>query len=371
MSLQTPYPKSDKKSNKILDLYSKSVEILKGILGDENYESIERYLHAYDGKAASVKPVAKYITIYWIGRTADRMILRTEGEDDIILSEVEGEAVPTIIFRKLKAVYLRDFMKLMRTQWSAHSESIKKIYGDNYDFLIGCSIAVGIAGEEKGVLHGRCMKCPVDVLMGATSGEAEYNLVSRFVGDAAYALTPSFERRTGNSVDEVTHTTIMLTGKESEEERRTGGLFAETFVDPGTLFVGKIVLPMISPPELVHVLRLLTDVKRIGARTSIQGTLEVYPVAMIGNLFEVGTAYEMAEKLQGKKSIDEVRKGILDYLNMEAKFATSSNIVVFTADVINNLKGINVLDANLVVELWTNAKNYVDGVLEYIRVQAK
>jgi len=355
MSSQTPYPKS--------------VETLKQVLGEGNYKSIERYLHRYDGTATSVKPVARYITIYWIGRAADRMILRTEGEDDIILSEVGGEAVPTIIFRKLKAVYLREFMGLMREQWSQYSESIKRIYGVNYDFLAGCSIAVGIAGEERGVLHGRCMKCPVDVLMGATSGEASYNLVSRFVGDATYALTSSFERRTGNSVDEVTHTTIMLTGKESEEARRTGGLFSETFVEPGTLFVGKIVLPMISPPELLHVLWLLTRAERVGARTSIQGTLEIYPVAMIGDLFEVGTAYRVAEKYHSKKSVDEVRKGIEDYLNSEVKFATSSNIVLFTENIVNNLKRVNILDANLVMELWTNAKNYVDGVLKYIQAK--
>jgi len=354
-------------------LYPKSVEVLKHVLSEKNYKDIEKYLHEYNGTADSVKPVAKYITIYWIGRVADRMILRTEGEDDIILSEVGGEAVPTIIFRKLKAVYLRDFMKLVRVQWSRHSESIKEsiknVYGDNYDFLTGCSIAVGIAGEEKGVLHGRCMKCPVDVLMGATSGEAKYNLVSRFVGDAAYALTPSFERRTGNSIDEVTHTTIMLTGGESEEVRRTGGLFSETFVEPGTLFVGKIVLPMISQPELVHVLWLLAHVKRIGARTSIQGTLEVYPVAMVGDLFEVGTAYEVAEKLRGKKNIEEVRRGILDYLNNEAKFVTSSSLVEFTPDVISKLRNINILEQNLMLELWSNAKRYVEGILKYIQAR--
>jgi len=352
-------------------LYPKSVEALKGILGPENYKNIEPYLHAYDGGGVSVKPVAKHITIYWVGRAADFLVIRTEGEDDIILTQVGGEAVPTIIFRKLKAVYLRDFMQVVRNGWTRYADNIKSKagYENNYDFLTSCSLAVGIAGEGKGALHGRCMKCPVDVLMGATSAGAQYNLHSRFMGDSAYALTPSFTRRTGNAVDETTYTTIMLTGRESGEERRTGGLYTETTVEPGTIFVGKIVLPMISPPELVYVLWLLTRVIRAGARTSIQGALEVKPVAMIGDLFEVGTAYEVAEKLHGKKNMSDVENEIKEYVGKEVKYATSSGHVEFTKDTIAKLTNLNILDESLVVELWNNANNYVKGVLSYIQAK--
>jgi len=349
-------------------LYPKSVETLKDVLGVENYSSIERYLHAYDGTATSAKPVAKYVTIYWVGRAADMMILRTEGEDDIVLSEVGGEAVPTIIFRKLKAVYLRRFMQLMREQWELHATTIQREagYGQDYDFLSSCSIAVGIAGEGKGVLHGRCMKCPVDVLMGATSARATYNLVSRFVGDSAYATTSDIERRTGNSVDEVTYTTIMGAWVAKEGEQRTGALFSETHVEPATLFVGKIVLPMVSPPELLHVLWMLTHPIKVGARTSIEGALEVRPVAMVADLFEVGTAYEVAERLHGVKSIEKAREGILEYLDKEVKFATASNVVSFTKEVVGKIKTVDILHDRLVVELWKNAKNYVNGVLAYM-----
>jgi len=348
-------------------LYPKSVEILKNVLGEE-YKKIEPYLHTYDGTANSIKPVAKHITIYWVGRAADFMVIRTEGEDDIILSQVGDKAVPTIIFRKLKAVYLRNYMQLVRNGWLQYASDIKSGagYGDGYDFLADCSIAVGIAGERKGSALGRCMKCPVDVMMGAVSGSATYNLHNRFMGDSAYALTSSFTRRTGNSVGEVTYTTIMLRGTESEEERRTGGLYSEMPVEPGTLFVGKIVLPMISPPELVYVLWLLTRVIRAGARTSIQGTLEVKPVAMIGDLFEVGTAYEAAERLQGKRKLDEAVAGLLQYVKDEAKYATSPGVVELTNDIIKRIKDLDLLQRDLVIELWKNAKKYVDGVNAYI-----
>ena len=353
------------------EIYPKSVEELRKVLGDENYKAIEQYLHAYNGEESSVKPIAKYITIYWIGRSADRMILRTEGEDDIILSRIGNEAVPTIIFRKLKAVYLREFMKLARSQWVKYSSTIKEKsgYDQNYDFLTACSIAVGIAGEGKGTLHGRCMKCPVDVLMGATTGKREigYNLVSRFVGDSAYALSSSFERRTGNSVDEITYTTIMIREGMSEEEKRTGGLYPETFVEPNTIFVGKIVLNMISPPELLYVLWMLHRITRVGARTSIWGTLEVHPVALIGDFFEVGTALEAAEKLQGKRDLEEVKKGVIEYLEAEAKFATSSKVIVFTKDIVRRIKETNIFDESLAVELWKNANNYVKGLQEYLK----
>jgi len=349
-------------------LYPKSVEVLKKILGENNYKKIEPYLHTYDGTANSVKPVAKHITIYWVGRAADSIVIRTEGEDDIILSQVGNEAVPTIIFRKLKAVYLRDYMQMIRNGWLQYVNDIRSAvsYGDGYDFLAGCSLAVGIAGEGKGTALGRCMKCPVDVLMGAVSANTSYNLHNRFMGDSAYALTPSFTRRTGNAVGEITYTTIMLTGGESEDERKTGGLYSETPVEPGTIFVGKIVLPMISPSELVYVLWLLTRVIRAGARTSIQGTLEVKPVAMIGDLFEVGTAYEVAERLQGKRKLDEAVAGVLQYVKNEAKYATASDVVEFTADILRGIKELDLLQRDLVVELWRNAKSYVDGVQAYI-----
>jgi len=352
------------------NLYPKSVEILRHVLGAENYKNIEKYLHAYDGSARSVKPVAKYITIYWVGRAADRIILRTEGEDDIILSEVCDVGVPTIPFRKLKAVCLRRFMQFARIQWEMYSNTIKKNagYDNDYDFLTSCAIAVGIAGAKKGVLHGRCMMCPVDVLMGATSAKTSYTLVGRFVGDAAYALTPNIERRTGSSVGEITNTTIMITESATEEERRTGGLFSETNTEPRTLFVGKIVLFMVSPPELLHVLWLLARDTRVGAEVSIKGTLEMYPVAMIGDLFEVGTAYKAAERAHGIKKLEDARKEIVEYLK-NVRFSTATDVIEFTSDISGRLQGVNILDEEVVVELWKNARNYVKGVEEYIRAK--
>ncbi|MEM1568788.1 MAG: type I-D CRISPR-associated protein Cas7/Csc2 [Sulfolobales archaeon] len=349
--------------------YENSIKKLKEVLGEGNYKKIEPYLHIYTSKADSVKPVAKHVTIYWIGRAEDRMILRTEGEDDIILSEVRGEAVPTIIFRKLKAVYLRDFMQLLRKQWEMYSKDIKGEVGDaNYDFLASCSLSPGLAGEGKGALRGRCMRCPADVLMGATSASVNYNLVSRFVGDSAYALTASYERRTGNAVDEVTYTTIMLREGQESEEARTGALFAETFVEPGTLFVGKIVLFMPSPAELLYVLWLLTRTIRVGARTSIWGTLKVSPVALLADLYEVGSSYEASERLFGETKEEEARKKLLEYLK-SATYATGTEVIEITIDMLNKLRNVNMLDINLVKELWLNARNYTTAVNEYITIK--
>lgn len=346
-------------------LYPKSILFLKEILGEENYRRIGPYLHTYDGTDNSIKPVAKHITIYWAGRTADRMILRTEGEDDIILSQVGKEAVPTIIFRKLKAVYLREFIKLLRNQWIKYSNEITGIYGRDYDFISSCSLSPGIAGEGKGIMHGRCMKCPADVLMGATSAGELYNLVSRFVGDSAYALTSSFERRTGNAVDEVTYTTIMLR-EGTPEEARTGGLFSETLVEPNTLFIGKFVLSMPSPSELLHILWLLHHTIRVGARTSIWGTLEVYPIAIIGDMYEVGTSFSAAERALGLRDFNKVKEKLLEYVKKEAKFATGGEPIIVTENIISKLKNLNPLDKNLVRELWGNARRYIDGVKKYI-----
>ncbi|MEM3829439.1 MAG: type I-D CRISPR-associated protein Cas7/Csc2, partial [Conexivisphaerales archaeon] len=323
--------------------YENSIKILKEVIGEEEYKKIVHFLHTYTGKAESVKPVAKHVTIYWVGRADDRMILRTEGEDDIILSDVNGEAVPTIIFRKLKAVYLRDFMQLLRRQWELYKDNIKSIMNDpNYDFIASCSLSPGLAGEGKGSMHGRCMKCPADILMGATSALANYNLASRFVGDSAYALTPSYERRTSNAVDEVTYTTIMLKEGQTSEEARTGALFAETFVEPGTLFVGKTVLFMPSPVELLYTLWLLTRTIRVGARTSIWGTLGVMPVALQADLYEVGSSYEASEKLFGETKEEEARKKLLEYVR-SVSYATGADVVEITDDILSKLKNVNIL----------------------------
>jgi len=58
---------------------------LESIFGKDKLEKLQAYLHEYTGTAESVKPVAKHVTIYWIGRLGAEAILRTEGEDDIIL----------------------------------------------------------------------------------------------------------------------------------------------------------------------------------------------------------------------------------------------------------------------------------------------
>lgn len=348
--------------------YESSIKKLKEVL-EEGYKKIEPYLHAYTNKAESVKPVAKHVTIYWVGRAEDRMILRTEGEDDIILSKVKGEAVPTIIFRKLKAVYLRDFMQLLRRQWELYKDDIKKDIDDsNYDLLASCSLSPGLAGEGKGTMHGRCMKCPADILMGATSATVNYNLASRFVGDSAYALTPSYERRTGNAVDEITYTTIMLREGQTQEEWRTGALFAETFVEPGTLFVGKTVLFMPSPVELLYVLWLLTRTIRVGARTSIWGTLKITPVALLADLYEVGSSYEASESLFGETKEEEARRKLLGYVK-GVSYATGTDVIEVTSDTLSKLRSMNMLDFNLVKELWVNTKNYISAVREYITVK--
>jgi CRISPR type I-D-associated protein Csc2 len=353
------------------NIYEATKIKLGEVLSEENLRKLSPYIHVYDGSEKSVKPVAKTITIYYIARAADRLTIRTEGEDDIILSTIGDSAVPTIIFRKMKAIYLREFMKLARLQWERLSENIRKVWYGDIDFITKCSLTVGIAGAEtgkgKGAMHGRCMKCPVDVLMGATSATVNYNLVSRFVGDSAYALTSSYERLTGNAVDEITYTTIMLTSaRQTEEERRTGGLYYMTFVPPGTLFVGKFVLFMPSPPELLYSLWLLTKTVRVGARTSIQGTLEVYPVAIIGDLNECGSAYEASEKAFGLREIEKVRGKLLEYIG--SKLCSTSSFIEITQDILSKLQKLDILDNKLVSELWLNAKNYIDGVTKYIGV---
>ncbi len=351
------------------NLYEKSIVKLKEILGDDNYGKIATYLHLYTGKAESVKPIAKHITVYWVGRAEDRIILRTEGEDDIILSKVKNNAVPTIIFRKLKAIYLRLFMQILRKHWELYRTEIRNILGDqNYDFLASCSLSPGIAGEGKGALHGRCMKCPADVLMGGTSASVNYNLASRFVGDSAYALTASYERRTGNAVDEVTYTTIMLREGQTSEEIRTGALFAETLVEPGTLFVGKTVLFMPSPIELLYVLWLLTSTIRVGARTSIWGTLKVTPIALLADLCEIGSSYEAAERLYGEGVEEKAREMLLEYVKNISR-AAGSHTIEITSKTLDELRKIDPLDVNLVVELWLNAKNYINAVKDYLRLK--
>ncbi len=358
-------------SEELEKLYPKTVEALKGLLGERNYNKLRPYLHAYEGTKMSVKPVAKAITIYYIARAADTLTIRTEGESDIVLSRMKGGLTPTILFRKLKAVYLRSFMNLARDMWIQHNSTLKSVWYGDVDFLSGCSLAVGIAGDSAGVEKGRCMKCPVDVLMGAVTGKETYNLASRFVGDSAYATEPRYTVRTGNAVDEVTHTTIMLKSAPmskgaSEEERRTGGLYQLALVEPGTLFVGKHVLYMASPSELLYVLYLLNREIRVGARTSIQGTLEVCPVVIIGDLYEVGASYSAAEAAFNKNKLDEVKGAVLSYLQGK-NFKTGSGAIEFTSDMIDYLRdNVNVLDAELVKELWMSAKNYVEGVRKYI-----
>ena len=349
--------------------YTYSFEVLKELFGEDFIKKLGMYLHSYvSGDVKSVKPTRKRVTIYYLLRASDRLTIRTEGEDDMILTSIADRDVPTIIFRKLKAVYLREFLGLLRSQWSIHENSIKDVWFKDVDFLFSCSLSVGIAGG-RGTIHGRCMKCPADVLMGAVSAKEKYNLVSRFVGDSAYAVSnvEEKERRTGNAVDEITYTTIMLKGSESKEAR-TGALYTMSFIVPGTIFVGKTVLYMPSPPELIYTLWLLTRVMRVGARTSVQGTLESYPVAVIGDLSEIGSSYEVAERILSSDNDVDINKAYQHITDYVKEKMTSSNGVymILSKDLVKKISAIDVLNENLVKELWLNAKNYVDAVEKYI-----
>lgn len=350
----------------------KSISTLNSILGENVVKQIREYLHEYDGTATSVKPLAKHITIYWVGRLGAEAVLRTEGEDDIILTRISGKAVPTLIFRKFKATMLRAYMETMRLIWAKSRVVIQTrvlnehsgIYGQNYDFIASCGVSPGI---ERGgeVMQQRCMKCPVDVLMGAVAGgEIPYNLASRLLGDPAYATTDSYRRRTGNAIDEITHTTGMAGVKRGA----TGALYTETIVEPGTVFIGKAVIFMPSPPELVYVLALLSKVHRYGARKSIMGTMEIYPVALVASTYEVGTSYAATEQALDVTGIEETAEKVYSYVQ---SVASNQEVVVNLRDKQKNLAEIDIYDQDLALEIWSSAANYVKGVKKYVETAAR
>ena len=360
--------------DKFEKFYQNSVEKLKEILGKDEVEKLAKYLHVYDETAASVKPVAKHVTIYWVGRTAAEAVLRTEGEDDIIVTRFRKDdgvvAVPTLIFRKQKAVFLRGFMELARSLYTQYEQDLKKtvfekysgLYGNDYNFL-SCGISPGIEERRRaGTGEMRCMKCPVDVLMGAvTGGGVEYNLASRVMGDPAFATEERYRPRTGNAVDEVTYTTGMGGVKTGE----TGALYTERVVEPGTIFVGKTVLFMPSPVELVYTLYLLTRVSRYGARKTIMGVMEIHPVALVGDMFETGTAYAATEQLLDTDTLDKAKEKLYKYVESEAKLSNTA-VLVDLRDKEQNIKKINVDKKELYLELWKNAARYVMGIKAYV-----
>lgn len=355
--------------SRVEEIYPHTVSVLKSLLGDK-YTEIESYLHIYDGTRESVKPVAKHITIYYIGKTADWLMIRTEGADDIVAADVKGKGVPALLFRKFKAKVLRDFVSLLRDQWNLHSEKIKsidtEIYGSKYDYLDHCSISPGVESGKKGVMQNRCMKCPADVLLGAV-GKEKYNLVSRYMGDTAYALSPLTQRMTGNSIDEVTRTPyIPKKDNPTDEEGRTGALFSEQMVPPNTMFIGKVVLFMPSPPELLYALYLMPRTLRLGARQTTRGTMEVEPVVVIGDLFEVGNAHTAAEHAFGIKDKAEVREKLSEYLSRIVTRYTK--VVEVTPAMLEAIRKTDILAEPLVLELWRNSANFIKGVNEYIKV---
>ena len=357
--------------------YPVSVRELRSLLGEEA-EKLANYLHVYDGTAQSVKPVAKHVTIYWVGRTAAEAVIRTEGEDDIIVTRFQrGErtlAVPTLIFRKQKAVFLRGFMELARSLYRHYQPDLRStvfseysgLYGKDYDFL-SCGISPGIEEGGKDTGERRCMKCPVDVLMGAvTGGGVEYNLASRVMGDPAFATEERYRPRTGNAVDEVTYST----GMGGVKAGGTGALYTERIVEPGTVFVGKTVLFMPSPVELLYMLYLLTRVNRYGARKTIMGVMELHPVAMVGDMFEAGTAYAATERLLGTGSLTEARESLYKYVEDEAK-ASATAVLIDLRGREQALKAIKVNDRDLYIELWRNAASYVMGIKDYVQRSKK
>ena len=354
--------------------YPASIPVLEKLFGADKAGELSKYLHIYDETATAVKPVAKHVTIYWIGRTAAEAVIRTEGEDDIIITRFRrGDkvyAVPTLIFRKQKAVLLRGFMELTRSLYKQYEQDLRKtvfkeysgLYDENYSFL-SCGISPGIEeGRRAGTGEMRCMKCPVDVLMGAvTGGGVEYNLASRVMGDPAFATGERYRPRTGNAVDEVTYTT----GMGGMKAGGTGVLYTERVVEPGTIFVGKTVLFMPSPVELVYALYLLTRVNRYGARKTIMGVMELHPVALVGDMFETGTAYAATEHLLGVDTLEKAREELYGYVKSEANLSNTA-VLVDLRDKEQDIKKTSVDKKELYLELWRNAARYVMGIKAYV-----
>ena len=360
---------------------------------DPLVESLSPCLRRVDDERR-LYPLGYRVELVFLVEAANYLLLRTEGAQTaniIYLPSSAGPAAekpfPVILPEKLQAVARRRMLQHLRahaSNWKMITyyvkEAARRGYTSAYTHLSdgwNCTIHPPLAGSgEKATDLGMDYYCPACTLFGYavtakfytpkrgtdkqsllvigrdppgleskkyTSKSVSVGVKSRVHFDPAFALYPGLTEATHNKV---TEGEISHTGT---------GLFREFHVEPGTVFVGRLVLTDVTRPELLSMFHTVATMEEIGGRAGVYGTIKVHPVGVRCGRYSHVTALELAKKL----ARTDVKLGVEDVLEHIKKKGMLKGFHMFEEDEITGMKE---LDPKVYESLWESSLAYATQV---------
>lgn len=318
-----------------------------------------------------VFPKGSRIEMVFVVVAQNHLLLRTEGPGDINMARLYkgGIEVPIIMSQKFNAVVRRRMLQLLRDfrdknvdKMSEYVKEASKLgfkkanVGDGSKW--NCTIQPPIAESgKKSTDIGMDGYCPACSIFGVALTEQELSINemqkqkrpfsvgirSRVRFDPAFATTRSIVTQTHNKV---TEGELSTTGQ---------SLFNEIHVEPGTTFIGRMVVTDVTEPELKAILYSLFTTEEIGGRSRIYGTIRVKPLGIRCGAYSATTAYELASEGANQENQENIESFLKEKLN---------------ANGFKELKeeDITPQDINKLFEdLWESSLDFSKQVVDWIR----
>ncbi len=325
------------------------------------------------GEPGRIYPKAKRVEVVFLVEAANYLLLRTEGQgyiNAITLPETKLE-VPVILPEKLQAVTRRKMLHLLREYRDAAPDKVKQFVEEAVKLGFkkaekhlekgwNCTIQPPIAQSgEKATDTGMDGYCPACALFGAAlttehvainKRNASIGIKTRVHFDPAFAIRRGIVPATHNKV---TEGLLSTTGQ---------ALYPEVHVEPGTVFVGRVVLTEVTEPELLAFLYTLAHVEEIGGRAGVYGTIRIHLLGIRCGKYSATTALSLTEDTvrEGKKSISEVKEFLRERLTKLGFQPISSEEI---------LQGLeNTEPDGLFYRLWGSTLDFDRQWIEWVRI---
>lgn len=342
-----------------------SVEsVARRLFGEELYGMISEWCVKRESPdKRHALPKGRVANVFLVVEPLSRLIIRHEQEttDVTTVPTYAGVDVPAILNTKLQSGAVRRQMLAMLHNWfSRNSEVAKRELGvESYT----CSMRPYLKRQERQAqvpeeFEGYCGECPNCLMFGyAVMEGGGYNVKSRVEGDMYVGLVDSalsVVSTTFNAVDDITKTTFR---PEAPETARTGALYEYRMIEVGTPFAGKLALRDVTMAELMLTLVSIARTTRVGGRKTHFGEIKIHIPAVLFSSYEVGSGYEVANRVLAKHggrrvTVEEAVNEVVEY----AERFGSHGILVVDRELGDKLRSLSEAEVDAVIlQAWRDA----------------
>jgi len=330
-----------------------------------------------DTKSSRIYPNGRRVEVVFVVKTANYILPRTEGQGDINEAELPESkiTVPVIQPQKLQGVVRRKLLEILRDYRDSGADLTEYIEkASKLGFVKAnehkkegwnCTIQPPLASSgEKATDLGMDGYCPACTLFGVALVSSQWSKLSRNMSEGVRSrvrFDPAFA--VARRVTAETHIKVgdgMLT--------TTGGsLFTEVHVEPGTLFVGRLVLVDVTEAELLATLHSLITVEEIGGRSSVYGTVRTELIGIRCGKYSATTALELADNMAQKFKPDTKLSQLVSELREEVRKMGFKNIT--NAHVLNLVGEVN-KDNKVLKALWDSSMDFIEKSAKHVETLA-